>query len=106
MGNTIGQRAFHNARLKKKQKGDVEQLFERALALQQGGVLPEARAVYGQLLQLQPKHFNALYRLGTLEYHAQSFREAESLLTQAIRVNPRSAEAHLHHGATLNALQR
>jgi len=106
MSNTIGQRALHNARNKKKQKADTEQLFERAFSLQQSGVLPEAKAVYRQLLQLQPNHFNALYLLGKLEYHAQSFQEAERLLRTAVATNPRSADAHMHHGVALNALQR
>src|SRR5437016_10168516 len=95
MSNTIGQRALHNARNKKKHKADGEQLFERALSLQQSGVLPEAKAVYRQLLQLQPNHFNALYLLGKLEYHAQSYPEAETLLRNAVIANPRSADAHM-----------
>src|SRR5437868_1499578 len=106
MSNTIGQRALHNARNKKKQKAGTDQLLERALTLQQSGVLGEAKAVYRQLLQLQPNHFNALYLLGKLEYHAQSYQEAENLLRGAVAANPRSADAHMQHGVALNALQR
>src|SRR5436190_663900 len=106
MSNTIGQRALHNARNKKKQKADAEQLLGQALTLQQSGVLGEAKAIYRQLLQLQPNHFNALYLLGKLEYQAQSYQQAESLLRNAVTADPRSADAHMHHGVALNALQR
>jgi predicted O-linked N-acetylglucosamine transferase (SPINDLY family)/TolA-binding protein len=106
MSSTIGQRALHNARNKKKQKASTDQLLERARALQQSGVLGEAKAVYRQLLQLQPNHFNALYLLGQLEYQARSYQEAEGLLRAAIAANPRSADAHMHLGIVLNALQR
>src|SRR5690348_15829186 len=95
MSNTIGQRALHNARNRKRQKADTEQLFQRALTLQQSGVLGEANAVYRQLLQLQPNHFNALFLLGTLESRAQSYQEAERLLRGAVTADPRSADAHM-----------
>jgi hypothetical protein len=39
MGKTIGERAFQK-------EADVAQLFERALALHQSGLLPDAKAVY------------------------------------------------------------
>src|SRR6266850_2015048 len=66
MGKNAAERAFHNARLKKKQKAEVAQLFE----------------------------------------HARTYHEAELLLTQAVNAEPRSAEAHLHRGIVLYALQR
>lgn len=106
MGETAAQRAFQKARLKKKQKGDAAQLFERALKLHESGLLPDAKAVYRQILRLEPNHFNALYLLGRLEYGAQRHREAESLLTRAVQADPRSADAHLHLGLVLNALGR
>src|SRR5882724_1653581 len=106
MGKNAAERAFHNARLKKKQKAEVAQLFERALTLHKTGLLPDAKAMYRQLLQLAPDHFDALYLLGMSEYHARSYHEAELLLTQAVNAEPRSAEAHLHRGIVLHTLQR
>jgi tetratricopeptide (TPR) repeat protein len=84
----------------------VAQLLERAVALHGIGLLPDAKAVYRQLLQLAPKHFDALYLLGMSEYQARSYHEAELLLGKAVDVEPRSAKAHLHRGVVLHALQR
>ncbi len=106
MSKSVGQRAFHNARGKKEQKAEVAQLLERAIALHKTGLLPDSRAVYRQLLQLAPKHFDALYRFGTFEYQARNFHEAELLLGKAVDLEPRSAKAHLHRGVVLFALQR
>src|SRR5215831_14467988 len=102
MGDSAAQRAFRKARQKKKQVGDAAQLFERALVLHESGRLPDAMAVYRQLLKLAPNHFNALYLLGRLELEAQSYREAEALFGRAVQAQPRSADAHLHHGLALN----
>jgi predicted O-linked N-acetylglucosamine transferase (SPINDLY family) len=106
MGKSIGEPASRNARLSEKQGAGVAQLFERALTLHQSGLLPDAKAVYRQLLKLAPNHFNALYLLGRLEFGAQSYRAAEALLSQAVQADPQSADAHMHRGVALNALGR
>jgi predicted O-linked N-acetylglucosamine transferase (SPINDLY family) len=106
MSKNVGQRAFHNARNKKQQKAEAAQLFERAVALQRAGLIPDSYAVCRQLLALSPRHFDALCLLGMFEYRAQRYQEAEAYLSQAIDVEPRSAMAHLNRGAALLALQR
>jgi predicted O-linked N-acetylglucosamine transferase (SPINDLY family) len=106
MSKNTGQRAFHTARSKKGQKAEVAELLERAVTLQKTGLLPDAQAVYRQLLKLAPKHFDALYLLGMSEYHAQSYHEAERHLRKAAEVEPRSAKAHLNRGVVLFALGR
>jgi predicted O-linked N-acetylglucosamine transferase (SPINDLY family) len=106
MSNNVGQRAFHNARNKKKQKAEVAGLFERAAALQEAGLLPEAQAVCRQLLELAPRHFDALCLLAMFEYQARRYHEAEVYLNQAVDVEPRSAKAHLNRGVVLQAQQR
>jgi predicted O-linked N-acetylglucosamine transferase (SPINDLY family) len=106
MGDSAGQRAFHNARVQKRQKAEVARLLERALQLHQTGLLPDAQAVYRQLLQLAPNHFDALHLLGTLESQAKNYQQAEILLSRAVAVDPRSAQAQMNRGVALNGLQR
>jgi predicted O-linked N-acetylglucosamine transferase (SPINDLY family) len=106
MGDSAGQRAFHNARLQKRQKAEVARLLDRAIQLHQSGLLPDAQAVCRQLLQLAPDHFDALHLLGMYESHAKNYQEAEVLLSRAVAVDPRSAQAQLNRGVALNALQR
>jgi predicted O-linked N-acetylglucosamine transferase (SPINDLY family) len=106
MSKDVGQRAFHNARSKKQQKAEVAQLLQRAVVLQQAGLLPEAQAVCRQLLKLAPRHFDALCLLAMFEYQARNYLEAEAHLSHAVDVEPRSAKAHLNRGVVLHALQR
>ncbi|WP_439361920.1 tetratricopeptide repeat protein [Bradyrhizobium sp. DASA03007] len=62
------------------------------------GLFPEAQAAYRQLLQLAPNQFIALHMLGTLESDAKNYQQAEILLSRAVAVDPRSAEAHMSLG--------
>ncbi|MBR0709697.1 tetratricopeptide repeat protein [Bradyrhizobium liaoningense] len=106
MSNSVGQRAFHNARLQKRQKAEVLPLLGLALQLQKQGLLAEARAGYRQVLQLAPNQFIALHMLGSLESDAKNYQEAEILLSRAVAVDPQSADAHMSRGVALNKLRR
>jgi len=106
MSGNAGQRAFQNARLKKKQQAETAKLLERAIALVNTGALPDARAVLHQLLQLAPRHFDALHLLGVTEYHTRRYLEAEQCLAQAVDAEPRSVDAHFNRGAALMSLGR
>jgi predicted O-linked N-acetylglucosamine transferase (SPINDLY family) len=106
MSKNTGQRAFHHARSKKEQKAELVQLYQRALALQNTGQLPEAQAVCRQLLKLSPRHFDALCLLAMFEYQAGNYGEAEAHLSHAVELEPRSLKAHLNRAVVLQAQQR
>ncbi|MFB6450743.1 tetratricopeptide repeat protein [Bradyrhizobium tunisiense] len=106
MGNSVGQRAFQNARLQKRQKAEVLPLLGHALQLHKMGLLPEAQAAYRQVLQLTPNQFIALHMLGALECDAKNYQQAEILLSRAVAGDPRSADAHMSLGVALNGLRR
>ncbi|WP_061020673.1 tetratricopeptide repeat protein [Bradyrhizobium sp. CCH5-F6] len=106
MSSSVGQRAFHNARLQKRQNAEVLPLLGRALQLHKTGLLSEAQAAYRQVLQIAPNQFIALHMLGTLESDAKNYQQAENLLSRAVAVDPRSAEAHVSLGVALNGLKR
>ncbi|PSO15662.1 tetratricopeptide repeat protein [Bradyrhizobium sp. MOS003] len=106
MGNSVGQRAFQNARLQKRQKAEVLPLLGHALQLHKMGLLPEARAAYRQILQLAPNQFMVLHMLGALESDAKNYQQAEILLSRAVAADPRSADAHMSLGIALNGLRR
>lgn len=106
MGGSVGQRAFQNARLQKRQKAEVLPMLGHALQLHKMGLLPEAKAAYRQLLQLAPSQVIALHMLGILESDAKNYQQAESLLSRAVAADPRSADAHMSLGVALNGLRR
>jgi len=106
MSNSVGQRAFHNARLQKRQKADVLPLLGQALQLHKQGLIAEARTAYRLVLQLAPNQFIALHMLGSLETDAKNYEQAEILLSRAVVVDPQSADAHMGRGIALNKLRR
>ena len=95
MGDTKGLRAFHNARLRKQQNKayDLAEALNRALLLHRAGRIADAQAVCREMLELAPRHFDALHLLGVTEYQSGRHEEAERLLQQALLVEPRSAAA-------------
>ncbi|MBR0702968.1 tetratricopeptide repeat protein [Bradyrhizobium diazoefficiens] len=106
MGSSVGQRAFQNARLQKRQKAEVLPMLSHALQLHKMGLLPEAQAAYRKVLQLAPNQIVALHMLGILESDAKNYQQAEILLSRAVAADPRSADAHMSLGVALNGLQR
>jgi len=78
-------------------------LLKTALSFHQAGNLDGAIRLYGEILQQQPKHFDALYLLGFAHLQRGEFHDAERLISRALAVNPRSVDAHYNRG---NALQR
>ncbi len=80
--------------------------LQRAIALHQQGVLWQAEALYREILQAQPRNFDALHLLGIIEAQKSNFTAAVDLLGRAIRRNPASAAAHSNLGNALLDLNR
>jgi predicted O-linked N-acetylglucosamine transferase (SPINDLY family) len=81
-------------------------LFERARAHHGAGRLPEAEALYREVLQITPNHPDALHLLGVLAYQVGYAAAGLELIDRAIAVNPDFAEAHFSRGNALYALKR
>ena len=64
----------------------------------ESGKLDIARARFQKLLESDPNSLAALMNLGTMEYQAKNYAEAEKLLKQATRVQPDLAAAWLMLG--------
>ncbi len=81
-------------------------LFDQAFALHQQGKLDEARALYEQVLQHNPRDFDALHLLGVIAARTRDPARAVELIGRAIEVNPGVAAAHSNRGAALKELKR
>ncbi len=66
------------------------------MARQRAGDFAAAARLYLQVLEREPRHFEALHHLGLVRAQAGDPAAAERHLAEAIAVNPRSAEARLH----------
>ncbi len=79
--------------------------FQQAIALHQKGQLEHARAIYEEILQLEPGHFDALHLLGVIAGQTQNPRRAVELIGKAISIDSRDAGAHCNLGSALKDLK-
>jgi predicted O-linked N-acetylglucosamine transferase (SPINDLY family) len=68
------------------------------------GQLPQAEALYRQILSLAPDHVDALYLLGVMACQCGQYSQALELLDQAILGRPDLAEFHAKRGDALHGL--
>jgi tetratricopeptide (TPR) repeat protein len=83
----------------------LDHLLRQAVALQQNGALVEAEEMYRELLELKPKHGDALRWLGELMLHTGRLQEGVDLLKKALAVNPKQPAVHSNLAYALNGLQ-
>lgn len=81
-------------------------LAARAADLQRKGKLQQAEALYRDILQREPQHFDALQLLGALCNQTRRFDDALDYLDRAIALHPRYAGAHANRGVALRKLGR
>ncbi len=81
-------------------------MLQQAVAQHQAGRLQEAAALYKQILQAQPNHFDALHLLGVIFFQAGQNSQAVELIQRAIAINPAHPAPHLNIGLALKGLGR
>jgi predicted TPR repeat methyltransferase len=79
----------------------VASLLNEALGFHQKGQLQAAQALYREVLELQPRQFDALHLLGVIARQLGQAELAVSLILDAIRINAMQATAHCNLGAAL-----
>ncbi|MBN3849845.1 tetratricopeptide repeat protein [Paraburkholderia sp. Ac-20342] len=84
----------------------LDHMLRQAVALQRNGALVEAEELYREILELKPKHGDALRWLGELALQMGRVQEGADLLKKALAVNPKQAPVHSNLAYALNALQR
>ena len=78
--------------------------FEEALALHRAGHLPQAKALYIDILRREPQHFDSLHLLGVIALQNQNPFAAVRLIGLAIEHAPTVAEFHSNLGLALKDL--
>ena len=84
----------------------LDHMLRQAIALQQNGAIVEAEELYREILELKPKHFDALKCLGELALQTGRPQEGSDLLRKALAVNAKQAPVHSNLAYALNELQR
>lgn len=85
---------------------DVDQVFQRALALHQRGELDQARSLYEEVLRLQPTHADALQFLGAIELHFNRPERAIDFISRSIAINRQNPGCYLNLGNAQKELLR
>ena len=82
----------------------LAQMFQVALQLHQAGNLPQAEAIYRQILQIDPKHVESLHLFGVIAHQVGKHDVAISYIQEALRLYPRFCRALNNLGLALRAL--
>lgn len=69
----------------------LPQAMKVALAHQQAGRLREAAGLYRQVLQIDPRHADALHFLGLIAHLLERHQEAIDLISRALKITPIAA---------------
>jgi tetratricopeptide (TPR) repeat protein len=84
----------------------VDALLQQALALHQNGAFEMAEECYREILELRPRHVDAIQLLGTLVLQGGRLDEGVELLERAVAIEPRQAVIHSNLAFAFNALRR
>ncbi len=79
----------------------LQQAFDVAVQHHQAGRLPEAEAIYRQILALDPGHARALHFLGVIAHQVGRNEVAVELIREAIALTPDAADFHSNLGLAL-----
>lgn len=79
----------------------VPQALRRALTYHQSGRIPQAEAIYHQILRVVPNHPDTLHLLGAIALQGAKIDEAIRLLRQAIKGNSDNPESYSNLGLAL-----
>jgi len=85
---------------------EAAQLFAHGLNLHKQGNLQQAKEIYQRVLEINPKHFDALHLTGVIYAQTGAQAQAVDLITRAIKINPSNPSAHYNRGYALLALKR
>src|SRR6516165_6911580 len=80
--------------------------LNQGMDLHRQGKLADAECCYGEVLQRQPNHFDALHLLGVIALQTRRTEQGVELIKRAIGLNPKVAAAHSNLGNALRDLKR
>src|SRR5215469_12873533 len=79
-------------------RATLQELFDQAIALHQGGNLADAERLYQQVLLTEPNSFGARHMLGVIRFQQGRKSDAIDFITGAVKLNPRVPAAWVNLG--------
>lgn len=83
----------------------VQPLFEEAVNWHRNGQFGQAQALYEQILQLEPCHFDATHLLGLMACQQKDHTKGLPLIHRAIEINPQNAGPYSNLGVIYKELK-
>ncbi len=84
----------------------LESIFNKGIQLHSRGAFAEARRCYKAVLNYAPGHFDAMHYLALAESQLGRHDKADRLIRDALKINPKSADAHSNRGNIQRELGR
>jgi tetratricopeptide (TPR) repeat protein len=72
----------------------VEKIYDKARAFQKIGRFRDAKRLYQQVLNADPKSVDALNNIGVIYLHEKNYNAAQTSFEQAIRLDPKNVDPH------------
>ncbi|MEI7816746.1 MAG: tetratricopeptide repeat protein [Desulfuromonadales bacterium] len=85
---------------------EAKSTLQQALVLHQQGQLPQAQALYDEILKSKPDHFDSLHLSGVIAYQTKNHHKAVELIGKALAINPDNAKAYSNLGVALKELKQ
>jgi tetratricopeptide (TPR) repeat protein/ADP-heptose:LPS heptosyltransferase len=80
--------------------------LQQAVALHRDGRLAQAQTLYQEILNLEPRHVDALHLLGVIAAQTKNPQKAVELIGKAIEIDPTNAAAYSNRGAALKEIKQ
>jgi tetratricopeptide (TPR) repeat protein len=85
---------------------DIATLFRDAVQAHQAGRLGQAERGYLKVVEIDPRHAEAIHYLGVLAYQANDFRDAVRIIAESLAITPSNPAAWSNFGLALERLAR
>jgi predicted O-linked N-acetylglucosamine transferase (SPINDLY family) len=80
--------------------------LENAVAHYHRGQLDQAKAICKKILEIEPRHVDAIHLLGVIAYQTGNHQVAVDLFSRAIEINPNIADFYSNLGVALQELKQ
>ena len=84
----------------------LNEMLMKGYSTHQQGYFKEAQAIYQQILNRQPMHFDALQLAGAIALETKHYEQALSLLSKAIKLQPNHGLIHYNLGIAFQELNQ
>src|SRR5271168_2661716 len=85
---------------------ELSERLQQATKLYLSGRLTQARMLYEQILDIQPRHAEAMHQLGVIAGRSKDFERAAEMLGRVVEIAPDRAGAANDLGVALKGLER